>query len=580
MIRQAEQGSRRAVLYLPWVILILGLISAVAAWRKISAHEHMQLHWATKLAAEAIRTDLVEDMEWQGVGLDRLALLWEAADPPQPLWTSSARLYIQHRPGCVAVEWITPDQKEREVVTDKLARTLAYGGVPNAALDAAKHSRVPLFSIPAAANDGSAQYAIAFPVYANDKLRGFIVSFFDVARSLNNNLGDVSGLGFSFGITLPGLPEHTLPGTNREHERDWSTTIPVPLPGVTWHLRVWPTADAVAKIRSTFPDMTLLLGTVLSVLASFTLYFAIRVSDSSTRTKKTNHDLQREMAVREGAEKELRRARDELETRVQERTRELATANVLLQSEVSEHERAEHSLRKLADRLFRVQDEERRRLARELHDGATQNLVALSMEMAMIRDAIRAGETGTEERLDTCARLARQCTEELRTISYLLHPPLLNDLGLAPALREFVEGFARRSGIRITLDISAGLGRFEQQLELTVFRIVQEALSNIHRHACSRTATVTLARDSDFLHLEVADAGRGMPPEVVTGNGSAAGVGLAAIRERVRLVGGHLDIHSDASGTTINAVMPAAHLAINKASTSDSDSGRVSPVPL
>jgi signal transduction histidine kinase len=198
----------------------------------------------------------------------------------------------------------------------------------------------------------------------------------------------------------------------------------------------------------------------------------------------------------------------------------------------------------------------------------------------MIRDAIRLRDTGTEELVNACARLARQSTEELRTISYLLHPPLLNELGLGPALREFVEGFARRSGIQITLNINPELGRFEQQLELTVFRIMQEALSNIHRHANSRTAAVTLVRHSGFLHLEVADVGRGIPPEVLAGNGSvAAGVGLAAIRERLRLVGGHQDIRSGASGTIIDALMPVADVAMNKAAASGGDSVGGSPVP-
>ncbi len=541
----------------------------------------MELRWTTRLAAEAIRTDLLEDMEWQRVGLDRLALLWEAVDAPQELWRNNAELYIQHRPGCVAVEWVTPDHQQRAVIKDKASRTLAFGGVPKAALDAAKESRVPLFSTPAAASNGSIQYAIAYPVYAHENLRGYVVSFFDVARSIDENLVDVSGLGFSFGVLLPGQPEHTLPKTNREHEADWSTTTPVPLPGVTWQLRVWPTADVVVRIRSMFPEVVLVLGAVLSVLASFTLHFAIRASQSSARTQKANADLEREIAVREGVEKELRRARGELEIRVQERTRELATANISLQTEIAEHDRAEQSLRQLTDRLFQVQDEERRRLARELHDGATQNLVALSMDIAVIRDAIRSGHTGTEEVINKCAHLARQCTEELRTMSYLLHPPLLNELGLGPAVREFVEGFARRSGIQVTLNINPELGRFEQQLELTVFRIVQETLSNVHRHTNSQTAKVTLVRHSDFLQLEVADAGQGMPAEVLAGNGAfVAGVGLAGIRERLRLIGGRLDIRSGASGTTISALMPVRYLGMNEAVATGNDSAGNPPLRL
>jgi signal transduction histidine kinase len=307
--------------------------------------------------------------------------------------------------------------------------------------------------------------------------------------------------------------------------------------------------------------MTLLLGTVLSLLAFLTLFFAMRVARS-------NRALQREIAVREGVENELRRARDELGTRVHERTAELATANVLLQKEVTEHERAEDALRELTGRLFRMQDEERRRLARELHDGTTQNLVALTMDVARLRDAIPAEDTSTQELGRGCVRLARECTEELRTLSYLLHPPLLNELGLTSALQDFTEGFANRTGIDIAVNIDPELGRFDQQLEVTVFRIVQEALSNIHRHAHSRTAAITLMRHADCLHLEVADAGRGIPPEVLAKEGSKmAGVGIAGIRERVRLLGGTLDIQSGTRGTIIQVVLPVSFLSVRKAVT-------------
>ncbi len=559
MIEEAEERVGRWKLYLPWMILVLGLAATIVVWRSIVTHEVQQIAWATQLAAESIRTDLREGLEWQRVGLDRLALLWEAADPQQSLWTNNAELYIQHRPGCVGVEWIATNGERRIVITKTRVRPLlSFNGVPTAAMDVARDTRSTVFSMPDAVGDGTIQWAVVHPVYVADELRGYVVSFFD-SNALDDILADVTGLGFSFAIGLPGQPEHALQNTNREYEQRWATTLSVPLPGVKWQLRVWPNPSTMIRLRSHLSQVTLAAGTVLSLLLFLTLYFGARVARSSARVKLTNEALQREIAVREGAEKELRRARDELDERIRARTAELVTANVLLQKEINDHEHTEDSLRELTGRLFHLRDEEQRRLARELHDGATQTLVALAMNLAFIRDAIPSHDSSTKTLVSDSARLLQQCTEELRTISYLLHPPLLNELGLASALHDFAQGFGARSGIQVSLNITPpALGRFDPQLELTVFRVVQEALSNIHRHAHSQTAVISLEHHSDFLHLEITDAGRGIPAEVLaaaTGS-KLAGVGIAGMRERVRLLGGRLEIQSNKTGTKIDVMLP------------------------
>jgi signal transduction histidine kinase len=160
--------------------------------------------------------------------------------------------------------------------------------------------------------------------------------------------------------------------------------------------------------------------------------------------------------------------------------------------------------------------------------------------------------------------MARQCADELRTLSYLLHPPLLSELGLTSTLQDFAEWFATR-GIEVTVNIDTELGRFEPELELTVFRVVQEGLLNIHRHANSRTAAITLMRHSDLLHLEIADAGRGIPAEVLSDRGSKlTGVGIAGMRERVRLLRGTLEIHSGAGGTRIQVMLPISPLSVRR----------------
>ncbi len=539
--------------------LVLGLLATFAAWRSIRSHEASEVRRTTQLAAQAIRQSVVTDMEWQMLGLDRLAILWQVADPAQELWTKNAELYIQHRPGCVAVEWLTPDGGKRVLVTAGATstRALVSAGLPTASLEAASRARAAVISAPATLPDGTRQWVIAYPVYAKGDSRGFVVTFFDLEQSLHHILGQVKDLGFSVAVVPPNQPEYLLPGTSRRHEEEWGTVVDVPLSGTSWQLRVWPTSDVVYEIKSMLPEEALGFGCAVSILLGLALYFAAQASRSYARARRANETLEREIGLREYAEQELRVAHADLQTRIDRRTSEVAATNALLQKEVAEHQRAEETLRELTGRLFQSQDQERRRLARELHDGAVQNLVALAMDVGMIRDAVPAEDTITHELLNECVRLTEQSTGELRTISYLLHPPYFDELGLTAALRDFVHGFATRSGIQVTLDIDPTLGRLGHESELAIYRVIQEALSNIHRHAGSRTASIALARHADSVQLEVADAGRGIPPEILAQQGNRLpGVGLAGMRERVRALGGRLEIQSDCGGTSIQAVLP------------------------
>jgi PAS domain S-box-containing protein len=252
------------------------------------------------------------------------------------------------------------------------------------------------------------------------------------------------------------------------------------------------------------------------------------------------------------AAEELRQARDQLEARVRERTAELEHANQALQVEIAERRLAEDSLRELSGRLLLLQDEERRRLARELHDGATQNLIALSMNLAALRETFPPAANG-HNGFAECLRLVDQSLEELRTISFLLHPPLLETMGLSCALPSYVKGFSERSGIPVNLDMPTELGRLGRDVEVTLYRIVQEGLSNVHRHSRSPKAEITLSQGVDIITLEVADQGRGLPQ---TPDGHRLGVGIAGMRERVRLLGGSLELKSGKQGTTIRVVLP------------------------
>jgi PAS domain S-box-containing protein len=213
-----------------------------------------------------------------------------------------------------------------------------------------------------------------------------------------------------------------------------------------------------------------------------------------------------------------------------------------------------------AARLQNLQDEERRRLARELHDSVGQTLAALSMNIGIIQTQSHKLDAAVARAVSDNAALVEQVSREIRTISHLLHPPLLDVAGLASALRWYVDGFSERSNIKVELEIPGDFGRLPDEVEIAVFRIVQECLTNIHRHSGSTTAAILLRQESDNLIVRVQDRGKGIPREkqhelIEAGGG---GVGFAGMRERLRRLGGTLEIQSDGSGTAVSAIFKVA----------------------
>jgi signal transduction histidine kinase len=268
--------------------------------------------------------------------------------------------------------------------------------------------------------------------------------------------------------------------------------------------------------------------------------------------------LTKEAAERKRAEEELQQAHDALEQRVQERTAELSQALARLESEISVREQTEEQLRQLSVRLMTLQDEERRRIARDLHDTTGQTLAAIKMTLAMLqRNGTNAPDL--QRLVGELNDLADEALQEVRTTSYLLHPPMLDEVGIASATRWFVEGFAKRSGIKVQCDIPDPMERPPRHCELVLFRVLQESLTNVHRHSGASAASIALRRDTDHLRLEVSDNGRGIPEERVKrfkSTAGTAGVGIAGMRERVRELGGRLDIRSDTKGTTVSVTVP------------------------
>jgi PAS domain S-box-containing protein len=247
-----------------------------------------------------------------------------------------------------------------------------------------------------------------------------------------------------------------------------------------------------------------------------------------------------DISERKRAEENYKSLAETLDAEVRVRTNE-----VVRQSEL---------LRDLSSRLLQAQDEERRRIARELHDSAGQILVALSLNLAQAaQHAPPESRVFTEE----CEQLVRQLSQEIRTMSYLLHPPLLDETGLSEALRWYIQGLSERSGLEIVLDISPQFERLPREMELVMFRLVQECLTNIHRHSGSETAVIRIVRDNENVTLEVEDKGKGMSAGKLVGiQAQSSGVGIRGMRERVRHFGGIMNIESDKNGTKISFVLP------------------------
>lgn len=255
---------------------------------------------------------------------------------------------------------------------------------------------------------------------------------------------------------------------------------------------------------------------------------------------------------------EMEAARRTLEQKVEERTRELQTALTQLREEMNIRAQAEDARRKLSARIMKIQDEERRHIARELHDSIGQLLAALKMTVSQVSTEAAAGTPAARVLKDVSA-LIDEAIRETRSISHLLHPPLLDELGFASAATWYVTEFARRSGIEVSLNFSDDLPRFADSTELTLFRVVQESLTNILRHSGSQKAEVRLEVLGGEIRLSVKDYGRGMTVEQIEKimkTGAGAGVGLAGMQERIADLGGTVELQSNGTGTTVKATLP------------------------
>jgi signal transduction histidine kinase len=273
--------------------------------------------------------------------------------------------------------------------------------------------------------------------------------------------------------------------------------------------------------------------------ASGKIIGASKIARDITQRKRIERELR-------DSEERYRTLADALDTQVHFRTREL--------------ERRNSELRELSARLMESQDAERRHIARELHDSAGQTLAALGMNLAQLAGDTKANPAQAKNIADA-EGLFQHLSREIRTTSYLLHPPLLDESGLASALDWYVHGLKERSGLDVELMIPAKFDRLPADMELVIFRIVQESLTNVHRHSGTKNASIRVARQGDKIVVEVQDRGKGMSPEKLAEiQSQGSGVGISGMRERLRHFRGELIVESNGAGTKIVATVPSKAL--------------------
>lgn len=228
--------------------------------------------------------------------------------------------------------------------------------------------------------------------------------------------------------------------------------------------------------------------------------------------------------------------------------------------DITDHKEAERARKEVefAAKLLQAQDAERRRIGRELHDGLGQLVIAIKMNASQVFKEKNNLSPLAARCVTENIELIEQAIAEIRTVSYLLHPPMLEEIGLLSALAWYTDGFSQRSKVKVALELASDLGRLPQDYELSLFRVAQECLANVHRHSGSSTAAVKLMRTSKEIKLEVTDAGKGMDKHLQSkiASGATIGVGFRGMQERVKLMGGRLAVQSSDHGTSVAVTLP------------------------
>jgi signal transduction histidine kinase len=519
----SENPNRFQSVRLPLLVAVVTVAAALVLWHALRGQERAQTERVVKLATYSIRADMIADMNIRILGLVRLAKLWEIWEKPREnefrLHTS---LYISHEPGCVAVGWVTPDLDinwavpvDGDVAIRQL--TLATQGEQRRLLNSSLQTHEAIVGHSVQLSQEERFLPVWVPIFEKNTFHGYIVGVFRVHTLLDDITSDHADLGYEVVVVEGQQPIYYLSNATIAKNK-WAQETTVPLPGAKWGLQIWPSTKA---LPDTYPlsQVVLLGGIFVALQLTLTVYLAQKARLWARHVEAANQEL------------------------VKENT---------------ERRRAEESMHRLSARLLQVQDEERRHIARELHDSTAQTMYGVAIKLRLISESESPRDPKSDQLLTESRQLAEQCLSEMRTMAYLLHPPSLDELGLVPACRSLVKGFTERSGILVDLKAPPDLDRLPREMETALFRVMQESLSNIHRHSGSKTACIQLSQSDQEIRLEVSDQGRGLVREMLDReiDHTRLGVGIAGMRERLRQLGGQLEIRSSSKGTTVIAVLP------------------------
>lgn len=506
---------RNSLLGWRWLPLVVAMALAALSftlWQTALLQERTHRANIVGVVTESIKADISDDLEMRYLDLNRVAKHYPFTTHPGSQQVQTFSQYMDRRPECEGLAMVTPEYHVTWVVPPPSDDELRDGYFRHeAAQRAAELSRDIRNIVISRATPHLNHRLVSFwiPIFDGANYRGSVVGVFRLEPMLNAVLADSAQPGYNLAIFDGPQPIYTINGEGWQ-QQPGVRTVEVPLPGIKWQLEVWPERTPVSDGQP-LSTVVLVGGLAFAIMSALILHLARRAHTAAYNVSEANQHLTQEVAARR---------------------------------------RAEESLHVLSGRLLKVQDEERQSLANLLHEGMAQKLFALSLNLKVTSKWITAPEAHT--RFQQVIDLADQCVCEMRALTHLLHPPSLDVLGLLAACETFVEGYRERTGIEVALEFGDEPVRFPRDMEMALFRVVQESLTNVQHHSGSKHARIRLAHDEGLIVLEIADDGCGVGEQP----GADSGIGIAGMRERMLQLGGELHVESAAGGTTVRAILP------------------------
>lgn len=519
---------------------------AIALWVSLRAQENTHIQQSIAAHAQQLQTVITGSIASHSRALERMANRWEVHRTPRKReWLADAALFIEHEPNYHAISWVDATLQMRWVFPvqgnqNMLNHNLAVEERHATALLAARARREVRFTRSIKVGQDKKGFAVYVPIFLDDAPGGFIGGLFHVQALLDTLVRDSNSQEYALVIFDGNEEIYSRRQPDLQYAQALSHEVPITLHNITWRMRIWPSATWLAEKQSALPNVVLAGGLLFAFMAVLIL------------------ELMRTARLRAqtitAANQELHRHREHMEELVQERTNALSTSNIKLSQEIEQREDTQAQLRLLTDHLLSVRESERTRISREIHDELGQAMVALNIDVHWLSNHIPSDQPQLLDKAQKVLTLIESTVEAVRRIASNLRPPLLDDLGLEAAIQWYLEQFGGRTGITCELSIDACPALLNDPCSIVVFRIFQETLTNISRHANASNVQVTLQMLNNSLILWVKDNGRGISENDAQRGGQ---FGLLGMRERAQSIEGTVEITSKpGQGTQVKLIVP------------------------